>query len=255
MNTPLFDLSGRIAFITGSSRGIGYTFARGLAQAGARVILNARSAPELEAAVAQLRAEGFAADGRVFDVTDATTVEDAIHEIEEAIGAIDILVNNAGIQYRAPLHEVPFEAWQRLLETNLTSVFLVGQAVGRRIIRRGRGKIINICSLHSELGRQTIAPYAATKGGVKMLTKAMCADWARFGIQINGIAPGYIATPLTQVLQDDDTFDTWLRARTPAGRWGQTEDLVGAAVFLASAAADFVNGQIIFVDGGLSAVV
>jgi gluconate 5-dehydrogenase len=251
----MFDLSGRLALVTGSSRGIGFTLARGLAHAGARVVLNARTTGQLDAAVAELRAAGLAAEGRAFDVTDPDVVDAAVAGIEDELGPIDILVNNAGTQHRAPLQDFPFEAWQRLLETNLTSVFLMGKAVGRRMIERGRGKIINICSLQSDLGRQTIAPYTATKGGVKMLTKGMTADWARFGIQINGLAPGYFLTPMTQPLKDDPTFDAWLRARTPAGRWGDTEELVGTAVFLASPASDFVNGQIITVDGGLAAVV
>jgi len=254
MHAQLFDLSGRVALITGSARGIGFTLARGLAQAGAHVVLNARSAEALDAAVATLRAEGLVADGRVFDVTDQGGVEAAIEDIEAAIGPIDILVNNAGIQHRAPLHEFPYEAWQRLMDTNLTAVFLVGQAVARRMIPRTRGKIINICSLTSDLGRQTIAPYAASKGGVKMLTRGMCADWARFGMQVNGLAPGYITTPMNKPLMENPAFDGWLRARTPAGRWGDAEELVGAAVFLASAASDFVNGQVLIVDGGISAV-
>ena len=193
-------------------------------------------------------------DGRLFDVTDAAAVEAAVAEIEATVGPIDILVNNAGIQHRSPLQDFPLEAWHRLLDTNLTAVFLVGQAVARRMIPRTRGKIINICSLTSDLGRQTIAPYAASKGGVKMLTRGMCADWARFGIQVNGLAPGYITTPMNKPSMEDAAFDGWLRARTPAGRWGDAEELVGAAVFLSSAASDFVNGQVMIVDGGISAV-
>jgi len=255
MSATLFDLTGRIAFITGSSRGIGLTLARGLGQAGAHVMLNARSADALDAAVAELRADGLTAHGRVFDVTDAPAVEAAIADIEATVGPIDILVNNAGIQHRSPLQDFPVEAWHRVLDTNLTSVFLVGQAVAKRMIPRGRGKIINICSLTSDLGRQTIAPYAASKGGVKMLTRGMCADWARYNIQVNGLAPGYIVTAMNQALIDDQAFDSWVRARTPAGRWGETEELVGTAVFLASAASDFVNGQVLIVDGGLAAVI
>ena len=254
-HAQLFDLTGRTALVTGSSRGIGLTLARGLARAGARVVLNARVAGPLEAAVAELRTEGLTVEGRVLDVTDPDAVERVVAEVEGSIGPIDILVNNAGIQHRAPLHEFPVDAWHRLLDTNLTAVFLVGQAVGRRMIGRGRGKIINICSLQSELGRQTIAPYAATKGGVKMLSRGMCANWARFGIQVNGLAPGYFATPMNRALVEDPAFDAWVRARTPAGRWGDTEELVGATVFLASAASDFVNGQVLIVDGGMSAVV
>jgi gluconate 5-dehydrogenase len=254
MNAQLFDLTGRVALITGSGRGIGLTLARGLAGAGAHVVLNGRSGDMLDAAVAELRAAGHAADRRVFAVTDGAAGEAAVEDIEATVGPIDILVNNAGIQHRAPLHEFPVEAWHRLLDTNLTAVFLVGQAAARRMIPRGRGKIINICSLTSDLGRQTIAPYAASKGGVKMLTRGMCADWARYGIQVNGLAPGYITTPMNAPLMADPAFDAWLRARTPAGRWGDPEELVGAAVFLASSASDFVNGQVLTVDGGIAAV-
>ena len=254
MTADLFDLSGRVALVTGSSRGIGLTLARGLAAHGARVVLNARAADVLERAVAELRAEGYVVDGRLFDVTDADAVEAAVGEIEAVIGPIDILVNNAGIQQRAPLHEFPVDGWRRVLDTNLTAVFLVGAAVARRMIPRGRGKIINICSLTSELGRQTIAPYAASKGGVKMLTRGMCADWARYGIQVNGLAPGYITTEMNRALMEDAAFDGWVRGRTPAGRWGDPAELVGTAVFLSSAASDFVNGQVLIVDGGISAV-
>lgn len=255
MTADLFDLSGRVALVTGSSRGIGLTLARGLAQHGARVVLNARRADVLDEAVATLSAEGHAVEGSVFDVTDADAVEGAIERIEAEVGPIDILVNNAGIQQRAPLHEFPLDGWQRIMDTNLTSVFLVGAAVARRMIPRRRGKIVNICSLTSDLGRQTIAPYAASKGGVKMLTRGMCADWARYGIQVNGLAPGYIVTEMNRALIEDAAFDSWVRARTPAGRWGETEELVGAAVFLSSAASDFVNGQVLIVDGGLASVI
>jgi gluconate 5-dehydrogenase len=251
----LFDLSGRIALVTGSSRGIGFALARGLAQSGARVVLNARRGDVLDEAVSALRDDGLAADGHLFDVTDADAVETAIRGIEAEIGPIEILVNNAGIQQRTPLHEFPLDAWQRIMDTNLTSVFLVGAAVARRMIPRGHGKIINICSLTSDLGRQTIAPYAASKGGVKMLTRGMCADWARYGIQVNGLAPGYIVTEMNRALIDDAAFDSWVRARTPAGRWGETQELAGAAVFLSSSASDFVNGQVLIVDGGLASVI
>ncbi|MGD0123529.1 MAG: SDR family oxidoreductase [Candidatus Limnocylindrales bacterium] len=251
----MFDLSGRLALVTGSSRGIGFSLARGLARAGAEVVLNARDAEALAAAAEEMRREGLRAHTRVFDVTVPEQVDAAIEEIEAGIGSIDILVNNVGTQHRAPLEEFPLEAWKRLLDTNLTAVFLVGQAVGRRMIKRRHGKIINILSMQSELARPGIAPYAATKGGVKMLTRSMCAEWARYGIQVNGIGPGYFVTPLTQVLKDDPAFDAWLCGRTPAGRWGDVEELVGAAVFLSSSASDYVNGQIIYVDGGLLAVI
>ena len=194
-------------------------------------------------------------EGRLFDVTDAAAVEAAVDDIEATVGPIGILVNNAGIQQRAPLHEFPVDGWERIIETNLTSVFLVGAAVARRMIPRRQGKIINICSLTSELGRATIAPYAASKGGVKMLTRGMCADWGRHSIQVNGLAPGYIVTEMNRPLIQDPSFDEWVRRRTPAGRWGETEELVGAAVFLSSAASDFVNGQVLTVDGGFAAVI
>lgn len=255
MSGAVFDLSGRLALVTGSSRGIGLTLARGLGQAGARLVLNARTATALDEAVAGLRAEGLVVEGRAFDVSDPQSVESSVAAIEVELGPIDILVNNAGIQIRSPLEDFSYEAWRRLLETNLSSVYLVGQAVGKRMIGRRHGKIINICSLQSELARPGIAPYSATKGGVKMLTRGMCTDWARYGIQVNGIGPGYFVTPLTQALRDDPEFDRWLRARTPAGRWGEVEELVGTAVFLASPASDFVNGQIIYVDGGILAAI
>ena len=255
MPSGLFDLTGRVALVTGSSRGIGYTLARGLAQHGAHVVLNARREDVLEAAVATLRAEGLQVDGRLFDVTDQDAVEAAVAAIEAELGPIAILVNNAGIQQRAPLHEFPRDGWERIIETNLTSVYLVGSAVARRMIPRGRGRIINICSLTSELGRRTIAPYAASKGGVKMLTRGMCADWGVHGIRVNGLAPGYIVTKMNRALMDDPEFDAWVRRRTPVGRWGEPDELIGAAVFLASDASDFVNGQVLVVDGGFSAVI
>jgi len=250
----LFDLSGRLALVTGSSRGIGLALARGLGQAGARVVLNARSQEGLDLAVAGLVGEEIEAHAVRFDVTDAAAVTAGIEQIEAELGPIEILINNAGIQDRRPLEDFPPEAWRRLLETNVTSAFLVGQAVARRMLGRGHGKIINICSLQSEVARPGIAPYSASKGALKMLTKGMCADWAPGGIQVNAIGPGYFATELTEPLRSDPEFDAWLRARTPARRWGDPSELVGAAVFLASAASDFVNGQTIYVDGGVLAV-
>jgi gluconate 5-dehydrogenase len=253
--TTLFNLDGKVALITGSSRGIGKALALGLAEAGAHVIINARNAADVERSVGGLRSAGHHADASVFDVTKADQIEAAISDIEANIGPIDICVNNAGIQRRVPLHEVTPELWAEVLDTNLTSAFLVGSAVARKMLPRERGKIINICSVMSALGRPTTGPYTASKGGLKMLTQAMCADWARFGMQINGIGPGYFHTELTQPLVDDPVFNGWVTQRTPAGRWGTTDELVGAAVFLASRASDYVNGQIIYVDGGLLAVV
>jgi gluconate 5-dehydrogenase len=253
--STLFDLGGKVALITGSSRGIGNALALGLAEAGARVVINARNAADVESAVAALRSAGHQADAFVFDVTVPDQVETAITDIEANVGPIDICVNNAGIQRRVPLHEVTPEVWAEVLDTNLTSAFLVGTAVARKMLPRQRGKIINICSIMSEVGRPTTGPYTASKGGLKMLTQAMCADWARFGLQINGIGPGYFHTELTQPLVDDPVFNGWVTRRTPAGRWGTTDELVGSAVFLASRASDYVNGHIIYVDGGLLAVV
>ena len=255
MSVHLFDLSGRSALVTGSSRGIGLTLARGLAQAGARVVLNGRDAGRLDAAARALAGEGLAVHPAPFDVTDEAAVTAAVASIESEVGPIDILVNNAGMQLRRPLQEFSVADWSRLMETNVTSAFLVGRAVGTRMLTRGAGKIINVCSVQSELARATIAPYSATKGALRQLTRGMCADWAPHGICVNAIGPGYFATELNAALQADAEFDAWLRRRTPAGRWGRLEELVGVAVFLAAPASDFVHGQIIYVDGGLTAVV
>ncbi|KMO16762.1 SDR family oxidoreductase [Methylobacterium platani] len=253
MSTALFDLSGRRALVTGSSQGIGLSLALGLGRAGAAIVLNGRDGAKLDAAVAGLRAEGLTAEAAAFDVSDAGAVRAGVDRIEAEIGPLDILVNNAGIQRRAPLEDYPIETWHELMRVNLDSVFYVGQAVARHMIGRRRGKIINIASLQSEAARYSIAPYTASKGAVKNLTKGMCTDWARHGLQVNGIGPGYFATPLNQALIDNPEFDAWLRNRTPAGRWGRVEELQGAAIFLASAASDFVNGQILYVDGGVLA--
>ncbi|MSU54181.1 MAG: SDR family oxidoreductase [Opitutaceae bacterium] len=249
----LFSLAGRRALVTGSGQGIGLTLARGLAAAGASLVLNDCDPARLAAAVAQLRAEGFTAEGRAFDVARGAEVEAALAPLENEVGAIDILVNNAGIHRRAPLESMPLELWQEVLDVNLTSAFLVTRAVVPGMIRRGAGKIINLCSLNCEVSRPTIANYAAAKGGLKMLTRAMAVEWARHNIQANGLGPGYMRTAMTGTLTVDPEFDRFIRARTPAGRWGEPQELVGTAVFLASPAADFVNGQILYVDGGLLA--
>ena len=251
----LFDLTGRRALITGSGQGIGLALARGLGGAGATVVLNGRDEAKLARAADALRAAGVAVELAAFDVTDQAAVLAGVAHIEAERGPIDILVNNAGIQRRAPLEDFSADTWREVMRANLDSVFFVGQAVARGMIARGRGKIINVCSVQSELGRPSIAPYAASKGAVKMLTKGMCADWARHGLQVNGLGPGYFATELTQALVDDAEFSDWLCKRTPAGRWGQVDELAGTAVFLASAASDFVNGQVIYVDGGMTSVV
>ena len=253
MSLALFDLTSRRALITGSSQGIGYALALGLGRTGAKLVLNGRDEAKLEAAQASLRGEGIEASFAAFDVSDHKAVVDAVERIEAEQGAIDILVNNAGIQRRAPLEEYPVETWHELMRTNLDSVFYVGQAVARKMIPRGHGKIINIASLQSEAARPGIAPYTAAKGAVKNLTKGMCTDWARYGLQINAIGPGYFATPLNQALIENPDFDAWLKTRTPAGRWGRVEELQGACIFLASSASDFVNGQILYVDGGVLA--
>lgn len=254
--TNPFSLAGRAALVTGAARGIGFTIAAALAQAGARIILNGRTRSSLEEAAQRLRDTGAErVDTSVFDVTDATQVNAAIGQIESSIAPIDILVNNAGIQRRAPLETFDDDDWRELMATNLDSVYFVSKAVARHMIERGRGKIINIGSVQCELARPGIAPYTASKGAVKNLTKGMCADWARHGLQINAIAPGYFATPLNKALIEDPVFDEWLRKRTPAGRWGKLEDLHGAAVFFASSASDFINGQTLYVDGGIVSVV
>jgi gluconate 5-dehydrogenase len=247
-----FNLSGRRALITGSSAGIGFALAEALAQAGAHVILNGRTASKVEAAAQALQNQDVSVSTAVFDVTEADPVREAVAQIETQ-GPIDILINNAGMQIRGPLHEYQDEDWHTIMKTNLDSVYFVGQAVAKKMIPRGRGKIINICSVQSELGRPGIAPYTATKGAVKMLTKGMAIDWGQFGIQVNGIGPGYFKTELNQKLVDDPTFSSWLVGRTPSRRWGDVQDLGGAAVFLASDASRFVNGHILYVDGGVTA--
>jgi gluconate 5-dehydrogenase len=250
--SELFSLKGRLALITGSGQGIGFALARGLAQHGAKVVLNGRSTEKIGKAVATLRGEGFAAEASVFDVVDPAAVEAGIARVEKDIGPIDIVINNAGVQFRKPLEEFPDDKWQQLLQTNVTGVFNVGKAVARRMIPRRRGKIINIASVMSELARPTIAPYTATKGAVRNLTRGMCADWAKHGLQVNAIAPGFFRTELNKALTEDPEFTGWLEKRTPTGRWGEVEELVGAAVFLASDASSFVNGHTLYVDGGMT---
>jgi len=248
-----FRLDGRLALVTGSSAGIGLALARGLGQAGASVVLNGRDAARLADAQKQLRAEGLTAHALGFDVTDAASVNTAIETIERDIGPIEILVNNAGMQRRAAFQDYDAADWRMLMQTNVDSVFHVGQAVARRMIPRGRGRIINVCSVQSELGRPNIAPYAATKGAVKMLTKGMAIDLGPHGINVNGLGPGYFKTELNAKLVADPQFDAWLVNHTPSRRWGEVEELAGAVVFLASDAARFVNGHILYVDGGITA--
>ena len=251
MTNRLFDLSGKTALITGSSQGLGFTLARGLGQAGARIVLNGRNEEKLKKAVGSITEEGIDAHGCAFDVVNAEEIREKVRSLQKEIGPIDILVNNAGIQRRGPLETFEESGWREILETNLTGVFLITKEIVQGMIARRAGKIINICSLQSELGRSTIAPYAASKGGVKMLTKAMAVEWGKYNIQVNGIGPGYFITEMTAPLAKDPKFDAWLRSRTPAGRWGDPAELVGTAVYLASNASSFVNGQIIYVDGGI----
>ena len=249
MSLTLFSLSGKRALITGSSQGIGLALAHGLASAGAEVVLNGRDSAKLAIAAKALSGSRILA----FDATDHHGVRAAVDGFEADIGPIDIVVNNAGMQHRAPLEDFPPEAFEKLLQTNIASVFHVGQACARHMIARKAGKIINIASVQSALARPSIAPYTATKGAVANLTKGMATDWAKYGLNCNAIAPGYFDTPLNAALVADPAFTQWLEKRTPAGRWGRVEELVGAAIFLASDASSFVNGQVIYVDGGITA--
>lgn len=251
--SDLFSLSGRRALITGSSQGIGFALAKGLAEAGAEIVLNGRDTGKLEAAAETLRGGGAYVHTLAFDATDHEAVRAAVDGFEAGTGAIDILINNAGMQHRTELENFPAEAFERLLQTNIASVFHVGQAVARHMIGRRAGKIINIASVQTALARPGIAPYTATKGAVGNLTKGMATDWAKHGLQCNAIAPGYFDTPLNAALVADPDFSAWLEKRTPAGRWGQVEELVGAAVFLSSDASSFVNGHTLYVDGGITA--
>ncbi len=255
MQNALFNLDHRRALITGSTQGIGLALAYGLARSGATIVLNGRDEARVRQAAEQMRADGFNAEFAVFDVTDQAAVIAGVEHIENDFGAIDIVINNAGIQRRAPLEDFPSENWNEIFNANVSSVFYVSQAVAKHMIPRQKGKIINICSVQSQLGRPTIAPYTATKGAVANLTKGMCADWAKYGIQANGLAPGYFATKMNQALVDNEEFSAWLCKRTPAGRWGQVDELCGAAIFLASDASSFVNGQTLYVDGGMTSCV
>jgi gluconate 5-dehydrogenase len=251
--TSLFDLSGRIALVTGAAQGLGHAIARGLGEAGAVVVLNDVDRERLDAAVALLRADGIATHAVAFDVTDRAAIDAAVEEVEAGIGPIRILVNNAGINHRAPLEDVTEDAWDRLMDINVKGVFLVSQSVARRMLPRGRGKIINISSVNAVQGRASIGPYTAAKGAVTNLTKAMATEWAGRGIQVNAIGPGYFLTRMAAPLVDDPVFIEWLLRRVPVGRWGDPQELAGTAVYLASDASSFVNGQTIYVDGGLLA--
>lgn len=254
MSTSLFDLTGKTALITGSSRGLGRAFADGLAAAGARVILNGMNAERLESAAAEMKAAGRDVLTAAFDVTDEAAVVAAFERFDADGIQVDILVNNAGIQFRSPMLELGTEDWRRVIDTNLTAAFIAGREAARRMVPRGAGKIINIGSLTSELARATIAPYTVAKGGIKMLTKAMAAEWGEHGIQANAIGPGYMLTDMNEALISNPDFDAWVKARTPARRWGKPEELAGTAIFLASSASDYVSGQIIYADGGMISV-
>ncbi|MFW6189920.1 MAG: SDR family oxidoreductase [Planctomycetota bacterium] len=245
-----FDLSGKLALVTGSSRGLGRVFAEGLGEAGAEVVLNGRHRDTLEQARDELAGGGIRAHTSRFDVTVEEQVNEAVAAVEAGIGPIDILVNNAGINLRGRLEELPTEKWTDLMDVNLNGVFFVTRAVGARMVERGRGKIINICSLMSEGGRPTTAPYAASKGALKMLTRALAVEWGGHDIQVNGIGPGYFLTEMTRHMAEDSEWDRWVKDSSPAARWGDPEELKGPAVFLASDASSFVNGQILYVDGG-----
>lgn len=254
MTKGLFDLTGKTALITGSSRGLGQAMAQGLAEAGASIILNGVNAERLSVAAAALRGRGHTVHEAAFDVTDEAAIVSAFERFDAAGIAVDILVNNAGIQLRKPMVDLTTAEWQRVIDTNLTSAFVVGREAAKRMIARKSGKIVNIGSLTSELARATVAPYTVAKGGVKMLTRAMAAEWAQFGIQANAIGPGYMVTDMNQALIDNPTFDAWVKGRTPSQRWGRPDELIGTVVYLASAASTYVNGQIIYVDGGMLAV-
>ncbi|WP_342596090.1 SDR family oxidoreductase [Salinicola lusitanus] len=254
MSIQLFDLTGKTALVTGSSRGLGRAFAEGLAAAGAEVILNGINEQRLTTAAREMSEAGHRVQTAAFDVTDDDAVKEAFSRFDEDGVEIDIVVNNAGIQFRKPMLELETADWQRVLDTNLTSAFVVGREAARRMVERGQGKIINIGSLTSELARATVAPYTVAKGGVKMLTKAMAAEWGGLGIQANAIGPGYMLTDMNEALTSNPEFDAWVKGRTPAGRWGKPEELIGTVVYLASQASDYINGQIIYADGGMISV-
>lgn len=253
MSTQLFDLTGKIALVTGAAQGLGFAIAKGLGQAGATLVINGRTPAKVQKAVADFAAQGITAHGYVFNVTDSAEIEAGVAQIEAEVGPIDILVNNAGIIKRTPLEQMEDADFDEVLATNLSGVFKVSKAVAKRMIERKSGKIINMNSMMSELGRPNVGAYAASKGGLKMLTKNMATEWAKHNIQVNGIGPGYFTTELTLALQQDEKFNSFIINRTPAARWGNPEELVGAAVFLSSAASNFVNGQIVYVDGGILA--
>ena len=256
MSINLFDLTGKTALITGGIHGLGMAMAKGLGNAGATIVVNNNSEEALIDAVAEYKACGFNAFGYVFDVTKEDEVIDAIQKIESEVGPIDILVNNAGIIKRTPIVDMEVSDFKMVIDVDLVGPFVVSKNVAKGMIQRGGGKIINICSMMSELGRDTVSAYASAKGGLKMLTRSMATEWAKFNIQTNGIGPGYFATSQTAPIRvDGHPFNEFIIKRTPAARWGEPEDLQGAAIFLSSKASDFVNGHILYVDGGILATI
>ena len=260
MNTS-FDLSGKVALVTGAAYGIGFAIAEAFANAGAKICFNCRGEKHMTDALAAYKQKGIEAHGYFCDVTKEDEVKQMVQHIQEEVGTIDILVNNAGIIKRIPMHEMSVEDFREVIDIDLTAAFIMAKAVIPGMIQKGHGKIINICSMMSELGRETVSAYAAAKGGLKMLTRNICSEYGAYNIQCNGIGPGYIATPQTAPLRERQAdgsrhpFDSFICAKTPAGRWGTPEDLMGPAVFLASDASDFVNGQILYVDGGILAYI
>lgn len=254
MSLKLFDLTGKTALVTGSSRGLGKAFAEGLGKAGASVILNGTSKARLAEAESELGDSGLSVGSAAFDITDERAVTEAFERFDADGVEIDILINNAGIQFRKPMLELETADWQRVLDVNLTAAFVVGREVARRMSRRGAGKIVNIGSVMSVLARATIAPYSVSKGGIKLLTQAMAAEWSSLGIQANAIGPGYMETDMNEALIADKAFNDWVVGRTPSRRWGSPEELVGTAIYLASDASNYVSGQIIYVDGGMTSV-
>ena len=251
--TDLFSLKGKVALVTGSARGLGFTVARGMWEAGARIVLSDVSGEALQEALAALRAEGCKAAGYVFDISDEAQATAAVAAIEAEVGPIDILVNNAGIHRRSPLIDMPVENWRKVIDVNLSGAFIVGRAVARGMIARKRGKIINIASINALMVRPNIGNYCAAKGGIVTLTKSMTTEWGRYNINVNAIGPGYFLTDLTKPLSEDADFDAWVKSEVPLGRWGRPEELVGLAVMLASPASDYINGQTIYIDGGWQA--
>ncbi len=257
----MFSLNGKVALVTGASYGIGYAIAKGLADAGAKIVFNDIKQELVDKGLEAYKADGIDAKGYVCDVTDEKAVAEMVADIEKEVGVVDILVNNAGIIKRIPMHEMTAEEFRQVIDVDLNAPFIMSKAVIPSMIKKGHGKIINICSMMSELGRETVSAYAAAKGGLKMLTRNICSEYGECNIQCNGIGPGYIATPQTAPLREvqpdgsKHPFDQFIIAKTPAARWGTPEDLVGPAVFLASDASNFVNGHVLYVDGGILAYI